>query len=61
MTSSVTARQTAEWKCTKCAVTNRKLVLPGATRIDDRCVTCHARHEVRRGARPTFWDAAPRP
>ena len=52
---------TAEWKCAKCGATNRKLVSPEAAGIVDRCVTCHTRHEIRPGARPTFWQAAAKP
>jgi hypothetical protein len=52
-------RLTAEWKCTRCGVTNRTLVTPGQYPVRDRCVTCHARHEVRPGLRPPFWQAAP--
>ena len=48
---------TAEWKCTKCGVTNRKLVPPGATALQDRCVTCGTPHQVQVGARPAFWEA----
>jgi hypothetical protein len=48
---------TAEWKCTKCGVTNRKLVPAGQTTAKDRCVTCHTRHELHAGPRPTFWEA----
>jgi hypothetical protein len=48
---------TAEWKCTKCGVTNRKLVAPGDTVVKDRCVTCGATHDVRPGQRPAFWEA----
>lgn len=48
---------TAEWKCTKCGVTNRKLVPPGEASIRDKCVTCGARHQVRPGERPAFWEA----
>jgi hypothetical protein len=51
---------TAEWKCTKCGVINRKLVPVGTTVTVDRCVTCHTVHEVRPGPRPTFWEATPR-
>ena len=48
---------TAEWNCTKCGVTNRKLVTPTQTEVDDRCVTCHAKHRVTRGERPVRWEA----
>ncbi|HKI93938.1 MAG TPA: hypothetical protein VJ992_01485 [Gemmatimonadales bacterium] len=51
---------TAEWKCTVCGATNRKLVSADATRVEDRCVTCHTRHVVERQARPTFWRATPK-
>jgi DNA-directed RNA polymerase subunit RPC12/RpoP len=48
---------TAEWKCTKCGATNRKLVPADQTTVQDRCVTCHTRHEVSAGTRPVFWEA----
>jgi len=51
---------TAEWTCTRCGATNRKLVPVDTTRTRDRCVTCHARHEVVRGERPVRWDARAR-
>lgn len=49
--------QTAEWNCTKCGVTNRKLVKPDQEQTHDRCVTCHARHRLTRDARPVRWNA----
>lgn len=57
MTTPTKHRLTAEWKCTKCGVTNRKLVDPDVPLVQDRCVTCGARHEVRPGPRPPFWQA----
>ena len=48
---------TAEWLCTRCGATNRKLVSTDTTRTSDRCVTCHARHEVVPGERPVRWEA----
>ncbi len=48
---------TAEWICTECGVTNRKLVAPGAKQVDDKCVTCHAKHVVTKGERPVRWEA----
>jgi len=48
---------TAEWKCTKCGATNRKLVPPGQPTARDRCVTCRTRHEIRVNPRPVFWEA----
>jgi len=52
---------TAEWKCTQCGVTNRKLVAPGMSRVEDRCVTCRTRHLVEAGERPVFWSATRKP
>jgi hypothetical protein len=60
MTTPTATRLTAEWKCTRCGVTNRKLLTPAATTALDRCVTCGTRHEVRPGPRPPFWQATPR-
>ncbi|MFN2315131.1 MAG: hypothetical protein ABR551_08915 [Gemmatimonadales bacterium] len=48
---------TAEWNCTKCSVTNRKLVPRGTTEVKDRCVHCRARHLVSPGERPIRWSA----
>ena len=48
---------TAEWLCTRCGATNRRLVPADATRGQDRCVTCHAHHELTEGERPVRWDA----
>ena len=51
------AARTAEWQCTKCGATNRKLVSLQTTSTTDRCVTCHAAHVVEPGARPVRWKA----
>jgi hypothetical protein len=51
--------ETAEWLCTRCGVTNRRLVEPGAATAPDRCLHCKAAHTVRRGATPVRWDAEP--
>ena len=40
------AATTAEWICTRCGATNRKLVALRTRQTIDRCVTCHARHLV---------------
>ena len=48
---------TAEWNCTKCGATNRKLVKEGAESIEDRCVSCRTKHVVQRAARPVRWNA----
>jgi len=49
--------KTAEWTCTSCGATNRKLVVDTATRATDRCVTCHRRHVIQQGERPVRWQA----
>ena len=48
---------TAEWICTRCGATNRKLVPEGAARATDECYTCHARHEIAAETRPVRWQA----
>lgn len=54
---SASPHQTAEWQCGRCGATNRKLVAADITVTRDRCVTCHAKHEVTAGARPVRWNA----
>ena len=51
------AAVTAEWICTRCGATNRKLVAAGTAKASDRCVTCHARHVVEADDRPVRWKA----
>jgi hypothetical protein len=48
---------TAEWICTRCGATNRKLVALGTTQITDRCVSCHSAHIVEVDERPVRWNA----
>jgi len=48
---------TAEWICTRCGATNRKLVAVRTSEINDRCVTCHAKHVVEPDSRPVRWKA----
>ncbi len=48
---------TAEWNCTRCGVTNRKLVPEDTTRTMDRCVTCRTRHIIEPSERPVRWTA----
>lgn len=50
---------TAEWICTRCGSTNRRLVPDGATRATDECLSCHARHLITADARPVRWEARP--
>lgn len=56
----MTMPTTAEWICTRCGSTNRKLVPDRSTRAVDECVTCHTRHELEAGARPVRWRARPK-
>lgn len=51
---------TAEWTCTRCGSTNRRLVPADATTARDECVTCHTKHEIAPDARPVRWTARPR-
>ena len=59
MTSEGMPAITAEWICTRCGSTNRRLVPASATRADDSCVTCHTRHAIEADARPVRWRARP--
>jgi hypothetical protein len=52
--------KTAEWTCTVCGATNRKLVPDGQARAEDRCVTCHRRHVIEQSERPVRWRATER-
>jgi transcription elongation factor Elf1 len=49
--------QTAEWICTRCGSTNRKLVDDQVTSATDKCVSCHARHDIEADSRPVRWRA----
>ena len=49
--------KTAEWLCTACGATNRKLVADEQTHAEDRCVTCHTRHAIERDRWPVRWLA----
>ncbi|HEY8105611.1 MAG TPA: hypothetical protein VIE46_05850 [Gemmatimonadales bacterium] len=49
---------TAEWNCTRCGTTNRKLVPAASSRTIDRCAHCGAKHLVQPGDRPRVrWTA----
>ena len=48
---------TAEWNCTRCGTTNRKLVPLTDERTTDRCTHCGARHTIEPGIRPVRWSA----
>ena len=60
MTPERTATITAEWICTSCGSTNRRLVPATATRAEDECVRCHMRHTIEADARPVRWRAQPK-
>ena len=49
---------TAEWYCTQCATTNRKLVPSDTVEVRDRCVHCKKKHIISPAQR-TSWKAAP--
>ena len=50
---------TAEWNCTRCGTTNRKLVPVGTTETKDRCLNCgkSGNHVLTPGERPVRWNA----
>jgi DNA-directed RNA polymerase subunit RPC12/RpoP len=48
---------TAEWTCATCGATNRKLVTADADDAEDRCVTCHTKHVLKKDPRPVQWRA----
>jgi hypothetical protein len=60
MTPERTGTITAEWICTRCGSTNRRLVPAGATHADDTCLTCHTQHAIVADARPVRWRAQPK-
>ena len=53
---TVVAR-TAEWICTRCGTTNRKLVPVGESSVTDRCISCKTTHVVESSNRPVRWEA----
>jgi DNA-directed RNA polymerase subunit RPC12/RpoP len=55
--AAATTAITAEWICSRCGVTNRKLAAPGATEVSDRCVHCGLKHTVRNVDSPVRWQA----
>jgi hypothetical protein len=57
--TTATTFVTAEWICTRCGVTNRKLLPPGVTRTEDACVTCRTKHTIEADERPVRWRARP--
>jgi hypothetical protein len=59
MSAERTGTITAEWICTRCGSTNRRLVPAGAARAEDECIQCHTHHAIERDARPVRWQARP--
>lgn len=51
---------TAEWICTRCGSTNRKLLVKGVMTSFDACVTCHTKHQIEADSRPVRWSARPK-
>jgi hypothetical protein len=49
---------TAEWICTRCGCTNRRLVPAGTTAAEDSCMQCHTAHVIEAEARPVRWRAS---
>lgn len=49
--------ETAEWLCTRCGTSNRKLVFEDTDRTLDRCQHCGARHRLRPGTRRVRWES----
>lgn len=48
---------TAEWLCTRCGSTNRRLVPAGVAQAEDSCLQCHTPHIIVAEARPVRWRA----
>jgi transcription elongation factor Elf1 len=48
---------TAEWNCTRCGTTNRKLVPLTDQRATDRCAHCRTRHTIEPDTRRVRWVA----
>ncbi len=57
---AINAHVTAEWICTRCGSTNRRLVPVGVTRAEDVCLRCHTLHEIEADVRPVRWRARPK-
>jgi hypothetical protein len=48
---------TAEWNCTRCGTTNRKLVPLTEERATDRCAHCRTWHTIELDTRRVRWLA----
>ncbi|MGH7530411.1 MAG: hypothetical protein ACREMN_08530 [Gemmatimonadales bacterium] len=58
--TAIPAQRTAEWLCTRCGSTNRRLVPVDATQAEDECLRCHTRHIIETDSRPVRWRARPK-
>lgn len=50
---------TAEWICTRCGSTNRRLLASETREAVDKCLHCHTAHQIMPGDRPVRWNAKP--
>lgn len=48
---------TAEWICTRCGTTNRRLLAATTREAADKCFHCHVGHDITPGDRPVRWNA----
>jgi hypothetical protein len=48
---------TAEWICTRCGSTNRRLLAATTQEASDKCLHCHTAHSIVPGDRPVRWTA----
>ena len=48
---------TAEWLCTACGASNRRLVHEDDREVHDRCFTCKTAHVIEPSDRPVYWRA----
>ena len=58
--TAIPYESTAEWICTRCGSTNRRLVPAGVTTAEDSCVMCHTLHIIEAEVRPVRWRALPK-
>ena len=57
MWNTVRPRTTAEWLCTRCGATNRKLLPQAVRQTRDICMSCGKRHDIAVGSTPVRWNA----
>jgi DNA-directed RNA polymerase subunit RPC12/RpoP len=50
---------TAEWICTRCGTTNRRLLASTVTDAVDKCFHCGVAHDITPGDRPVRWNSKP--